>query len=267
MLPTDFDIFSVGELEHPVVRPEAGELAARRRATGRARSRGAGSAGRARRRGSRTPGPRCFSAIAEHSMCQPGRPSPQGEGHEVSSCGFVAFQRAKSRGSSFRSLGSWATMSSGFAPESEPYSGQARDAEVDVARPTRTRARARRAPRSARRSRGSSRSRAARRRAGRGRASSVSSKYHRVARAASSALGIALRARRVVDLVVHVGDVLDELHLVAPSARASASARGRRRTGARCRRGCAGRRSARRSTCGSAPAAAAAPPSRRVSEL
>jgi hypothetical protein len=38
-------------------------------------------------------------------MCQPGRPRPQGDSHEVSSFGFVAFQRAKSRWSSFRSLG------------------------------------------------------------------------------------------------------------------------------------------------------------------
>ena len=34
-------------------------------------------------------------------MCQPGRPRPHGESHEVSSPGFVAFQSAKSRGSSF----------------------------------------------------------------------------------------------------------------------------------------------------------------------
>ena len=58
--------------------------------------------------------------MAEHSMCQPGRPDPQGEGQKVSSFGFVAFQRAKSRWSSFRSLGSWATMSSSLAPDSWP---------------------------------------------------------------------------------------------------------------------------------------------------
>src|SRR2546430_7712142 len=51
-------------------------------------------------------GPRNFSAIAEHSMCQPGRPRPQGESHEVSSPSLFAFQSAKSRGSSFSGLGS-----------------------------------------------------------------------------------------------------------------------------------------------------------------
>lgn len=34
-------------------------------------------------------------AITEHSICQPGRPGPQGEGHEGSP-GFDAFQSAKS---------------------------------------------------------------------------------------------------------------------------------------------------------------------------
>ena len=58
--------------------------------------------------------------MAEHSMCQPGRPGPHGDSHDVSSCPFVAFQSAKSRWSAFRSLGSWATMSSSLAPESWP---------------------------------------------------------------------------------------------------------------------------------------------------
>ena len=68
-------------------------------------------------------GPRNFSAIAEHSMCQPGRPGPQGESQAASSCSFCDFQRAKSRWSRFSSLVSWATMSSSRAPESRPYSG------------------------------------------------------------------------------------------------------------------------------------------------
>ena len=38
--------------------------------------------------------------IAEHSRCQPGRPSPKGLGHEGSP-GRVPFHRAKSRASSF----------------------------------------------------------------------------------------------------------------------------------------------------------------------
>lgn len=34
-------------------------------------------------------------AMTEHSMCHPGRPRPQGDGHEGSP-GFDAFHRAKS---------------------------------------------------------------------------------------------------------------------------------------------------------------------------
>ncbi len=47
--------------------------------------------------------PSSDSAIAEHSMCQPGRPRPQGESQAVSSPGFCAFQSAKSSGSRLRS--------------------------------------------------------------------------------------------------------------------------------------------------------------------
>ena len=39
-------------------------------------------------------------------MCQPGRPTPHGAFHDVSSPSFVAFQSAKSRGSSFAGFGS-----------------------------------------------------------------------------------------------------------------------------------------------------------------
>ncbi len=44
--------------------------------------------------------PRICSAIAEHSMCQPGLPRPQGESQEVSSPSLCAFQSAKSCGDS-----------------------------------------------------------------------------------------------------------------------------------------------------------------------
>jgi hypothetical protein len=37
-----------------------------------------------------------YEHMAEHSMCQPGRPWPQGEAHEGSPC-LAAFQSAKSR--------------------------------------------------------------------------------------------------------------------------------------------------------------------------
>ncbi len=46
--------------------------------------------------------PSSFSAIAEHSMCHPGRPSPHGDSHAVSSSSFCAFHSAKSSPSSFR---------------------------------------------------------------------------------------------------------------------------------------------------------------------
>ncbi len=40
--------------------------------------------------------------MAEHSMCHPGRPGPQGESH-AGSPGFAAFQSAKSIGLRFAS--------------------------------------------------------------------------------------------------------------------------------------------------------------------
>ena len=64
--------------------------------------------------------PRCFSDIAEHSMCQPGRPFPQGDSHDVSSPGLFAFQSAKSRGSSLRAFGSCSRTSSSFWRERRP---------------------------------------------------------------------------------------------------------------------------------------------------
>ena len=42
--------------------------------------------------------PSSFMDMAEHSMCQPGKPMPQGEGHSCCLCslGSENFQRAKS---------------------------------------------------------------------------------------------------------------------------------------------------------------------------
>ena len=67
--------------------------------------------------------PSSFSAIAEHSMCQPGRPSPHGDGQAVSSSSLRAFQSAKSSGSSFscaRPASSPWSISSGSRLESFP---------------------------------------------------------------------------------------------------------------------------------------------------
>ena len=44
-----------------------------------------------------------FSLMAEHSMCQPGRPLPHGESQDGSP-GLAAFQSAKSSGFSLMSL-------------------------------------------------------------------------------------------------------------------------------------------------------------------
>ncbi len=80
--------------------------------------------------------PSSFSAIAEHSMCQPGRPSPQGEGQDVSSSGLRAFQSAKSSRSSL----SWAVPGLlalvhlvRIAVGELAVAVEAPDAEVDVA--------------------------------------------------------------------------------------------------------------------------------------
>ncbi len=65
-------------------------------------------------------------AMAEHSMCQPGRPRPHGLSQEGSP-GLADFQRAKSRGSRLRSSTSTrapASSSSRFFPESLPYAGK-----------------------------------------------------------------------------------------------------------------------------------------------
>ena len=64
--------------------------------------------------------PRCFSAIAEHSMCQPGRPRPHGDSHHVSSSGLLPFHNAKSRGSSLRVFGSCSSTWSGRCPDRRP---------------------------------------------------------------------------------------------------------------------------------------------------
>ncbi len=66
--------------------------------------------------------------IAEHSMCQPGRPEPHGEGHDAlaGSPGFAPFQRAKSRTSRLArgSASAAASMSAARWRVSSPYSGQ-----------------------------------------------------------------------------------------------------------------------------------------------
>ena len=121
--PTDFDIFS------PVKRSMPLCIQIFANALPRARDCASSFSWWGKTRSSPPPwisntGPSSFSAIAEHSMCQPGRPAPQGELHDVSSPGLFAFQSAKSRGSSLRAFGSCSSTWSGFWPESRPYSPQ-----------------------------------------------------------------------------------------------------------------------------------------------
>ena len=73
-------------------------------------------------------------AIAEHSMCHPGRPCPHGLSQPRPS-GSLAFHSAKSSGSRFTSPTSTrapASRSSMLRCESLPYPGKAADREVDV---------------------------------------------------------------------------------------------------------------------------------------
>jgi hypothetical protein len=46
--------------------------------------------------------PRCVTVMAEHSMCQPGRPFPHGDSQK-GSAGFADFHSAKSAGFFLRS--------------------------------------------------------------------------------------------------------------------------------------------------------------------
>ena len=110
MLPKRFDILSPRILRNSPWSQYAGELRRARctRSSGRSRPRGAGRSGPRRRHGCRArrcpAGGGCSSsAIAEHSMCQPGRPRPKGASQAAptaSSSGRAAFQSTKSRASS-----------------------------------------------------------------------------------------------------------------------------------------------------------------------
>ena len=78
--------------------------------------------------------PRYLVAIAEHSMCQPGKPAPHGESHSWSRVlpGGLSFQRAKSAGwrLSLLSTRPVASSSSRSRPAKSAYAGNGRDVEV-----------------------------------------------------------------------------------------------------------------------------------------
>ena len=70
--------------------------------------------------------PRNVCDMAEHSMCQPGRPGPQGLSH-CGSPGLAPFHSAKSSGlrlSSPISMRAPDFRSSGLCPDSAPYEGK-----------------------------------------------------------------------------------------------------------------------------------------------
>ena len=104
---------------HPVVHER------RRRArlrSARSRSRDAGTAGPGRRRGCRNACRAALHDIAEHSMCQPGRPLPHGES-QAGSPSLACFHSTKSSGSCLpgsTSTRSPARRSSSDLPDSLP---------------------------------------------------------------------------------------------------------------------------------------------------
>ena len=111
MLPSDFDIFSASVSIMPLCiqirakpRPAASDWAISFSWWGKTRSEPPPWIAKE--------GPSSRSAITEHSMCQAGRPGPQGESQLVSSPSLWDFQRAKSSGLSF----------SDSAPASSPWS-------------------------------------------------------------------------------------------------------------------------------------------------
>ena len=66
--------------------------------------------------------PSSAPAMTEHSRCQPGRPSPHGDGQTAPtprSAGWAAFQSAKSRGSAFAN--SPASMRERTDPSAPPF--------------------------------------------------------------------------------------------------------------------------------------------------
>ncbi len=85
--------------------------------------------------------PRYLPAIAEHSMCQPGRPGPQGDGQAAvsgSDSFFQPFQSAKSRGSRLPrgSASPAGSMSSTPWLVSSPYAGHDRTSKYTSPEPS-----------------------------------------------------------------------------------------------------------------------------------
>ena len=180
-----------------------------RTSTGRARSRGAGRRGRCRRRGCRRTAPSSSSAIAEHSMCQPGRPRPQGLSqpgrsgvrrlpqHEVHRVALVGRDLHPGAGAHVleRAARELAVVRDSSAPR------RARGPRRRRRGPSRSASRS--SPPSPR----STRSPAARRVGGSAPSAAMSSWYQRVVSSVIAPIGRPVSPRPRVDLVVDVGDV------------------------------------------------------------
>ena len=67
--------------------------------------------------------------MAEHSMCQPGRPGPHGDSQDASSkSGLLRLQEGEVALIALqRGFSSWAIISSSFAPDSRAVVGKARN--------------------------------------------------------------------------------------------------------------------------------------------
>ena len=82
-------------------------------------------------------GPRYFAAIAEHSMCQPGKPSPQGLSHLSVPPGLGGLPEREVPLVALQRVGvDRARLLPGLRPrcrESLPYSPNFDDLEVDIA--------------------------------------------------------------------------------------------------------------------------------------
>ena len=133
MFPADFDIFSPVELEQPVVGPDVGEAVPERPRLGElvlvvGEDEVEPAAVDLERRARAV-----SSAITEHSMCQPGRPSPQGEGQR----GVLAGLRRLPEREVARVLLARVRLAVldlvGALPREPAVVGEARDPEVDVA--------------------------------------------------------------------------------------------------------------------------------------
>ena len=116
MLPSDFDIFSPVSRSIPLCIHTRAKRSPAPPPTGRARSRGAGRSGRARRRGRQNPPAELRTSRMASLDVPAGRPRPQGESQAVSSSGFVAFQSAKSSGERLPSPGSTRAATSSIRP-------------------------------------------------------------------------------------------------------------------------------------------------------